>query len=89
MHNCIPFIFIETLTELLLSLVSSRSSLVEAPSSLVIRQDDPSAVGSTDAFLTSPLQYTKDTNGQEICLLKLEDGTEVGVMMGWEREISK
>ncbi|KAI9569598.1 hypothetical protein HD554DRAFT_2089387 [Boletus coccyginus] len=75
--------------ELLLTLVSSRSSLAEAPSSLLIRQDDPSPVGSTDAFLTSPLQYTKDTNGQEICLLKLEDGTEVGVMMGWEREIMR
>ncbi|KAF8554730.1 hypothetical protein OG21DRAFT_1508615 [Imleria badia] len=74
--------------ELLLTLVSSRSPQVEAPS-LVIRQDDTSAVGSTDAFLASRLQYTKDAKGQEICLLKLEDDEEVGVMMGWEREIMR
>jgi len=72
--------------ELLLALVSSKSPLVEAPSS-VFHQDDNSAVGSTDAFLASHLQYTKDAKGQEICLLKLEDGEEVGVMMEWEREI--
>ncbi|KAF9241531.1 hypothetical protein BU15DRAFT_87124 [Melanogaster broomeanus] len=73
--------------ELLLALLSSRSSLTQTPSSLVIRDYDTSAVGSTDAFLGSRLHYTKDVNGQEICLLKLEAGEEVGVMMGWEREI--
>jgi protein arginine N-methyltransferase 2 len=88
MNNCIPFTLIETLTELLRALLSSKSSLVEAPSS-GFRQDDTSAVGSTDAFLASRLQYTKDEKGQEICLLKLEDGGEVGVMMEWERDISK
>lgn len=89
MHSCIPFALIKTLTELLLTLISSKSSVMEAPSSLVIRTDDASAAGSTDAFLASRLQYTKDAKGQEICLLKFEDGGEVGVMMGWEREISK
>lgn len=89
MHNSFPYASIKALTELLLTLVSSKSSLIEAPSSLVIRQDDTSAVGSTDAFLASRLQYTKDANGQDICLLKLENGEQVGVMMGWEREISK
>lgn len=89
MHSYFPFTLVETLTELLLTLVSAKSSLIETPSSLVIRRDDASAAGSTDAFLASRLQYTKDAKGQEICLLKLEDGGEVGVMMGWEREISK
>ncbi|KAG8213881.1 hypothetical protein J3R82DRAFT_10625 [Butyriboletus roseoflavus] len=75
--------------ELLLTLVSSKSSTMEPPSSLVIRKVDTSAAGSTDAFLASRLQYTEDAKGQEICLLKLEDGGEVGVMMGWEREIMR
>ncbi|KAF9227414.1 arginine methyl transferase [Gyrodon lividus] len=75
--------------ELLLALVSSRSSLTQTPSSLVIRDNDTSAVGSTDAFLASRLQYTKDASGQEICLLKLGDGGEVGVMMGWEQDIMR
>lgn len=90
MNNYIPFTLIETLTELLRALLSSKSpeSLDEAPSS-VFCQRDTSALGSTDAFLASRLQYTKDAKGQEICLLKLEDGREVGVMMEWEREISK
>ncbi|KIJ18765.1 guanidinoacetate N-methyltransferase [Paxillus involutus ATCC 200175] len=74
-------------SELLLALVSSGSSLTETPSSLVIRDKDTSAVGSTDAFLASRLHYTKDASGQDICLLKLEDGGQVGVMMGWERDI--
>ncbi|KIJ61304.1 hypothetical protein HYDPIDRAFT_169751 [Hydnomerulius pinastri MD-312] len=77
------------LAELLLALLSSRSSLTQTPSSLVIRNDDTSAMASTDAFLASRLQYTKDTRGQEICLLKLKNGIEVGVMMGWEQEIMR
>lgn len=85
----IPCTVIEALPELLLALVSSGSSLTETPSSLVIRDKDTSAVGSTDAFLASRLHYTKDASGQDICLLKLEDGGQVGVMMGWERDISK
>ena len=80
---------IEALTELLLALVSSKSSLIEPPSSLIIRQDDTSAVGSTDAFLASRLQYTVDDKGQEVCNLKLQDDEQVSVMMGWERGISK
>jgi protein arginine N-methyltransferase 2 len=50
---------------------------------------DDSAVASTDAFLSSKLRYTQDAHAQDICLLDLNDGQEVGVMMGWEREISK
>jgi protein arginine N-methyltransferase 2 len=48
---------------------------------------DDSAAASTDAFLSSKLKFTTDNQGQEICLLKLDDGTEVGVMMGWETPI--
>lgn len=89
MHNRSPLSLIEALTELLLTLLSSKSSSVETPSSLIIRNDDLSAAGSTDAFLSSRLQYTTDAKGQEICLVKLDNGEQVGVMMGWEREISK
>lgn len=73
--------------ELLLALVSSRSSSIEPLSSLIVREDDTSAIGSTDAFLSSRLQYTVDDGGQEICKLTLDNGEQVGVMMGWEREI--
>ncbi|EGN99888.1 hypothetical protein SERLA73DRAFT_106759 [Serpula lacrymans var. lacrymans S7.3] len=75
-------------SELLLALLSARSTLSSTPSSFVIRDTDDSAAGSTDAFISSKLRFTKDEFGQEICLLKLKDD-EVGVMMGWEREISE
>ncbi|KAG6861085.1 hypothetical protein C0995_004022 [Termitomyces sp. Mi166 len=74
----------QSLPELLLSLLS-RSSL-DTPSSLLLKETDSSATGSTDAFLSSKLTYTKDDNGQDICLLKVGD-EEVGVMMGWEYNI--
>ncbi|KAI6033105.1 hypothetical protein F5J12DRAFT_798743 [Pisolithus orientalis] len=73
--------------ELLLAVLSSRSSLVQSASTLVIDSEDNTAAGSNDKFLASRLQYTTDANGQEICLLKFKDDTEIGVMMGWEREI--
>ncbi|EIM89705.1 uncharacterized protein STEHIDRAFT_92135 [Stereum hirsutum FP-91666 SS1] len=72
-------------SELLLQLLASKS--IEPPETLVLKAVDTSAFASSDVFLASPLRYTKDENGQEICLLKSEAGTEVGVMMGWEREI--
>ncbi|KIK27751.1 hypothetical protein PISMIDRAFT_8136 [Pisolithus microcarpus 441] len=72
---------------LLLAVLSSRSSIVQSPLTLVIDGEDNTAAASNDAFLASRLQYTTDANGQEICLLKLKDDTEIGVMMGWEREI--
>ncbi|KAI6134481.1 S-adenosyl-L-methionine-dependent methyltransferase [Pisolithus croceorrhizus] len=72
---------------LLLAVLSSRSSLVRSPLALVIDGEDNTAAASNVTFLASHLQYTTDTNGQEICLLKLKDDTEIGVMMGWEREI--
>lgn len=45
-------------------------------------------MGSTEVFLSSRLKYTRDENGQEICLLDAGHGQEVGVMMGWERDLS-
>lgn len=40
-------------------------------------------------FLGSNLKYTKDAHGQGICLLELDNGESIGVMMGWEEEISE
>ncbi|KAG2119660.1 uncharacterized protein F5147DRAFT_625311 [Suillus discolor] len=75
-------------SELLLTLLSQTSfNPTPSESSLVLRGVDNSAVASTDAFLSSKLRYTQDSHGQDICLLVLDDGQEVGVMMGWEREI--
>jgi type IV protein arginine methyltransferase len=71
---------------MLLTLLSSRS---ETPASLLLKSEDISAKGSTDAFLASRLKYIRDERGQDICLLDAEeDGQKVGVMMGWERGIS-
>ena len=72
------------LLELLLDLISSKPSL---PASIVLRAEDDTATGSTKAFLASKLHFTRDEHGQEVCLLR-EDNKEVGVMMGWERNIS-
>jgi len=76
-------------SEMLLTLLSSQTSLHSTPSSLVLQGTDNSAVASTDAFLSSKLRYTQDAQGQDICLLEFDDGQEVGVMMGWEREIMR
>ena len=62
---------------------------MEGPLSLVLKASDDSAAGSTDNFLTSRLRYTQDDNGQEICLVRVSDTEDVGVMMGWERVISE
>ena len=74
--------------ELLLQLLSSRGPGLGGDDALVLETQDATAFGSTDAFLHSRLRYTKDAQGQEICLLAAGD-EEVGVMMGWEREISE
>ena len=71
--------------ELLLTLLASRTS--EQSSSLVLKTADSTAIGSTNVFLSSQLQFTVDSHGQQICLLKTEDD-DVGVMMGWEHGIS-
>ncbi|KAG6869133.1 hypothetical protein C0993_001698 [Termitomyces sp. T159_Od127] len=71
-------------SELLLSLLS-KSSL---DTTLVLKETDTSAIGDNDAFLSSKLVYVNDENGQDVCLLRVGD-EEVGVMMGWERNIMK
>lgn len=76
-------------SEMLLTLLQKRDVQIDAPFSLVLRATDNTAAASTDTFLTSKLRYTTDKNGQDICMLTLEDGEEIGVMMGWERGISE
>ncbi|KAF8200772.1 arginine methyl transferase [Pholiota molesta] len=70
-------------SELLLGLLEKRPL---AESSIILRAEDESASGSSDVFLQSKLKYTVDQHGQNICMLEV-DGEEVGVMMGWERNI--
>ncbi|KAF9793492.1 hypothetical protein BJ322DRAFT_1034996 [Thelephora terrestris] len=72
-------------SELLLNLIASKPSF---PASIFLRAEDDTATGSTEAFLSSKLHYTRDKQGQEICLLR-EGDKEVGVMMGWERDIMR
>lgn len=74
------------MTELLLTLISLKE---DSSLTFLLKETDTSVVGSTDKFLKSRLRYEKDENGQELCLLKINDEEEVGVMMGWEREISE
>lgn len=71
-----------------MSHLSSQSSGVETPSALILRSEDATASGSSEEFLRSRLKFTQDANGQDICLVTAGDD-EVGVMMGWERIISK
>lgn len=75
--------------ELLLTLLASKETLSMSPLSLVLKATDTTAAGSTDNYLNSPLKFITDENGQDICLLKIDEEEEVGVMMGWERGISK
>ena len=56
-------------------------------STLLLRVTDETASGSSDAFLKSKLRY-KVVNGQHICVLDI-DGEEIGVMMGWEKDIMR
>ncbi|KAG7440873.1 arginine methyl transferase [Guyanagaster necrorhizus] len=72
--------------EMLLALLASRATS-ELPSNLVLRNTDVSAAASTDMFLASDLLFKADETGQEICVVKLDNDEEVGVMMGWERPI--
>ena len=76
-------------TELLLTLLASKETISNSALSLVLKATDTTAAGSTDNYLTTPLRYTSDEHGQEICLLKISEEEEVGVMMGWERGISE
>jgi hypothetical protein len=71
--------------ELLLGLLTKKGQVTE--SALVLKSMDTTAAGSLDTFLTTRLHYTKDANGQDICMVNTGEG-DVGVMMGWERNIS-
>ncbi|KAH9972414.1 arginine methyl transferase [Lactifluus volemus] len=70
-------------SELILQLLASHGAEADA---LVLKEVDDTVLGSTDKFLSSRLRFTIDVHGQEICLLQSND-IEIGVMMGWEREI--
>lgn len=72
--------------EMLLALLASQTTS-EPPSNLVLKNTDKSAAASTDTFLASNLSFKADETGQEICVVKLDNDEEVGVMMGWERPI--
>ena len=69
------------LVELLLDLFSPKPPL---PASTVLRAEDDTATGPTEASLSSKLHFTRDEHGQEVCLLR-ESNKEAGVMMGLER----
>ncbi|KAJ6499249.1 arginine methyl transferase [Mycena sanguinolenta] len=73
--------------ELVLALLASHNA-TDAASSMILRSTDDTAAASTDAFLSSKLRFIVDEHGQDICMLDV-DGEEVGVMMGWERNIMK
>ena len=75
--------------ELILRLLAKHTPSANSPLNLILKATDETPAGSTDAFLSTKLQYTKDEQGQDICLVKVSDEEEVGVMMGWERGISK
>ncbi|TDL24307.1 arginine methyl transferase [Rickenella mellea] len=75
-------------SEYMLSLLASRGLQPEAQSSLLLRSNDATAAGSSSEFFSSRLRFTTDTNGQEICFVSA-GGQEIGVMMGWEREIMR
>ena len=72
-------------SEFLLHLLRSRD---ESPSNMKLEALDTSAAGSTETFLKTPLRYVTDPSGQQMVLAKTDDGSEVGVMMGWEHGIS-
>lgn len=78
----------DLLPELTMQLLSAHTA--DMPSELVLKVEDDSALASTDKYLSSKLRYTTDEYGQEIVLLRDPDNEiEVGVMMGWERELSR
>ncbi|KAI8968636.1 S-adenosyl-L-methionine-dependent methyltransferase [Trametes punicea] len=74
-------------SELLLTLLQKRAPAADSPLDIILKATDTTPAGSTDAFLSTRLEYTKDEHGQDICLVKVGEQEEVGVMMGWERGI--
>ena len=74
-------------SEFLLHLLASRD--VHPVNGITLQATDATAAGSLEEFLRTKLRYTRDEQGQDICLANLGGDEEVGVMMGWERNISK
>lgn len=75
--------------ELLFAVLASRLPPPQLSPTLITGCRDTTAAGNTDMFLGSNLKYTKDAHGQGICLLELDNGESIGVMMGWEEEIMR
>jgi protein arginine N-methyltransferase 2 len=75
-------------SEMLLTLLSSQSKLESTESALILKSEDETAAGSLETFLSSRLTFQKDVHGQDICLVHAGE-QQVGVMMGWERQISE
>jgi protein arginine N-methyltransferase 2 len=73
-------------SEFLLRVLDQKEAALDT---LVLKARDHSVLGSNAEFLQSRLRFVKDVHGQEVCLARSDDGIEVGVMMGWERHISK
>ncbi|KAF9268947.1 arginine methyl transferase [Marasmius fiardii PR-910] len=73
-------------SEMLLGLLSSKSRPETSANTLILNNLDQTAANSTDSYLQSKLAFVNDEQGQEICVVKVGD-EEIGVMMGWEREI--
>ncbi|KAF8630643.1 hypothetical protein AX15_002794 [Amanita polypyramis BW_CC] len=72
-------------SEMLLALLPGQDLATES-SNFILREKDDTAAGSSAAFLSSRLRFTKDDTGQDICFVDA-GGQEVGVMMGWEKKI--
>ena len=77
------------MVEVLLRLLAKKAPEASSPLNLILKATDSTPAGSTDAFLSTKLEYTKDEHGQDVCLVKVNDEEKVGVMMGWERGISE
>ena len=56
-------------------------------STFLLRATDETASGALDVYLKSKLRY-KVVHNQHICVLDV-DGEEIGVMMGWEKDIMR
>lgn len=69
---------------MLLAMLSGQDN--DDPSNIILQEKDDTAAGSNTTFLSSNLRFTKDESGQDVCFVDAGD-QQVGVMMGWEREI--
>lgn len=63
------------------------SEIVGDSGAIRIKAQDSTAAGSTGTFLDTKLVFKTDERGQEICVVQAGED-EVGVMMGWETNVS-